>query len=70
MITGDYSVVLEGCLGPALRAAFDPAEIQTRSGTTTVLLRSVDQAALHAVLARARDLGLTLLAVQHQPPRD
>jgi hypothetical protein len=68
MITGDYAVVLEGALGPRLRAAFDAAEIVTRSGTTTLVLREVDQAALHAVLARARDLGLILLEVRHQPP--
>ena len=68
MITGDYAVVVEGALGPNLRAAFESAEILTRSDTTTLLLREVDQAALHAVLDRARDLGLTLLEVHHQPP--
>ena len=68
MITSDYTIVLEGAMGPVLRDAFDPAEICTRTGTTTLFLRGVDQAALHAVLARTRDLGLTLLEVQHQRP--
>lgn len=67
MITGDYAVVVEGVLGPNLRAVFESVEILIGPDSTTLLLREVDQAALHAVLDRARDLGLTLLEVRHQP---
>ncbi len=68
MITSDYSVVLDGVLGPTLRAVFDPFEVCTRPDTTVLVLRGVDQAGLHAVLARTRDLGLTLLEVRNRTP--
>ncbi len=64
MITGDYAIVVEGELSPALRAAFEPAEVRSAAGTTTVRAAGVDQAALHRILERARDLGLTLLLVR------
>lgn len=40
-------------------------------GTTTLTGAVADQAQLHGLLARVRDLGLTLLSVQvHGPARD
>ena len=37
---------------------------QHEDGTTTVHGRVADQAALHAILCKVRDLGLTLLSVR------
>lgn len=64
MITCDYAIVLDGELGDDLHAAFAPAQVSTADGTTIVRASDVDQAALHAILEAARDLGLVLVEVQ------
>ena len=38
--------------------------VHTADGTTIITARNVDQAALHGILQRIRDLGATLLSVQ------
>jgi uncharacterized membrane protein len=69
MITADYLIELEGELGSDLRPVFAPAQVETRSGRTIVLADGIDQAALHDLLDRARDLGLPLLAVEVRAER-
>jgi hypothetical protein len=46
--------------------------IREDDGTTTLRGRVADQAALHGLLAKVRDLGLPLLSVTptHTPPDD
>jgi hypothetical protein len=46
---------------------FDGLELRTDAGNTVLAGRLVDQAALHGVLARLRDLGLPLLSVRRLP---
>ncbi len=61
---GWYEFRLQGRLDPRWSAWFDGMELRTDSDGTTVLAGPVvDQAALHGVLARLRDLGLPLISV-------
>jgi len=39
----------------------------TAHGETVISVAALDQAALHAILNRIRDLGLDLIAVQREP---
>ena len=59
-----YQIRLKGHLGPQWATYFDGFTL-TNSENGEVLLTGVitDQAALHGVLARIRDLGLPLLSV-------
>lgn len=41
--------------------------LHTAGGETVVTTAALDQAALHAILSRVRDLGLELIAVQRAP---
>jgi hypothetical protein len=59
-----YEIRLEGRLAPRWAGWFDGMTLTTAGDGTTVLSGPVaDQAALHGVLARIRDLGLPLIAV-------
>lgn len=59
-----YRIRLERHLGPAAAAHFPEFELRHDADGTTVLTGAVtDQAALHGVLARVRDLGLALREV-------
>lgn len=46
---------------------FDDLVVDTRPEGETVISGLMDQAALHGVLSRIRDLGLVLLSVQSYP---
>lgn len=61
-------IVVQGQLDASWSAWFDGMTIEPVAGGTTVL-RGVlpDQAALHGMLARVRDLGLPLRAVTADP---
>ena len=59
-----YQVRLRGHLDPRWAARLEvPSLTQESDGTTTLGGIAVDQAALHGLLQRVRDLGLTLVAV-------
>jgi hypothetical protein len=59
-----YEIRVQGHLDPRWTAWFDGMEMGQADDGTTVLRGAVpDQAALHGVLARLRDLGVTLVAV-------
>jgi hypothetical protein len=63
-VTDIYRIHVKGQLDPARSAWFDGLEVQPQAQGETVLVGPlVDQAALHGVLMRIRDLGLPLLAV-------
>ena len=59
-----YEIRLQGHLDARWAASFDGFDLRTEADGTTVLAGPViDQAALHGVLQRIRDLGLPLLSV-------
>lgn len=63
----EYRIVIRGRLSERLSARFDGLSVLP-SGETTVLTGDlVDQAQLHGILDRIRDLNLELLAVEACP---
>ena len=59
-----YEIRLQGRLDPRWAAWFDGLRVTTDELGTTVLTGPVpDQAALHGLLAKVRDLGLPLVSV-------
>jgi hypothetical protein len=61
---GRYEVRVQGHLDPRWSASFDGLVIRhDRDGTTVLHGAIADQAALHGVLRRVRDLGLLLVSV-------
>jgi hypothetical protein len=65
-----YEVRLRGHLDPrwAARLAV-PSLTHESDGTTTLRAIGMDQAALHGLLQRIRDLGVSLISVTHVPPK-
>jgi len=63
-----YEIRVAGGLDPSWSAWFDGMEITTEPGGVTVIAGDVDQAALHGLLVRVRDLALPLLSVQRLGP--
>ena len=64
-----YQIRIRGHLDPAWSCWFDGLTVVHQAdGDTLRAGPVVDQAALHGILIRVRDLGLTLLAVNVQPP--
>lgn len=62
---GTYRIRVRGLLPQEWAEWFDGFAISYAAGDDTTLTgRVVDQAALHGLLARVRDLGLTLLKVE------
>ncbi len=61
---GWYEIHVQGRLDPRWAAWFDGMILTPDgNGTTVIRGRVADQAALHGLLARLRDLGLPLLSV-------
>jgi hypothetical protein len=66
-----YEIRLEGRLDARWSVWFDGLTLTAGpDGTTTLRGPVVDQAALHGLLQRLRDLGLPLLAVTQLEPDD
>ena len=64
---GTYEIRLKGHLDVRWADWFDGLTLTRESDGTTVLRGSVvDQAALHGVLGKVRDLGLPLIAVNRR----
>src|SRR5262252_3929723 len=58
-----YRVVVSGRLGDLLAGTFDQLEVESRPGETSLTGSFADQAQLHGLLDRLRDLGITLVSV-------
>ncbi len=59
-----YHIRVKETLSPEWAAWFDPLTIETQPDGETLLSGALsDQAALHGVLIRIRDLGLTLVSL-------
>lgn len=63
--SGRYEIRLRGRLDPRWAAHFDGMTLSTRDGLTLLAGPVADQAALHGLLHRLRDIGLPLVSV-HQ----
>jgi hypothetical protein len=62
-----YRITVEGALDDGWSAWFDGLTLAHDADGVTTLEGAVrDQAALHGLLARVRDLGLTLVAVERR----
>jgi hypothetical protein len=63
-----YAVRVAGHLDERWASWFEDASISPEAdGTTTLRLTVVDQAQLHGLLGRVRDLGITLVSVAVVP---
>jgi hypothetical protein len=58
-----YRVVVCGHLGEHLAPAFDSFEIESAAGQSSLTGTLDDQAALHGLLDRLRDLGIPIVSV-------
>ena len=66
---GRYEIRLKGRLDARWAAWFDGLTVTPDSDGTTVIGGPVaDQAALHGLLQKTRDLGLPLISVNHVDP--
>jgi hypothetical protein len=66
-----YEIHLLGRLDPRWATSFDGMALVSGSEGTTVIRGPVaDQASLHGLLARLRDLGLPLLSVAQVEPEE
>jgi hypothetical protein len=64
-----YEIRVEGILDECWAAWFDGLQVTSQAdGVTTIAGAVVDQAALHGVLAKVRDLGLPLISVRRVSP--
>ncbi len=68
-MTQHYEITVKEQLNDAWSAWFDGLTVTAVRGEGTRLAGAVrDQTALHGLLAKIRDLGLTLVAVTSDPP--
>ena len=66
-----YQIKLKGHLGPQWKDWFDDLTLTLEEDGNTLLSGPVvDQAALHGILKRIRDLGVPLLSVNAIDPKD
>jgi hypothetical protein len=64
-----YELRVRGVLDPGWSAWFEGLQVSSdQAGQTTIAGPVTDQAALHGLLAKVRDLGLELLSVRHLDP--
>ena len=64
-----YQITVEGVLDGRWSAWFDGLRVTSdASGRTTIAGTVTDQSALHGLLAKVRDLGLPLIAVDRLEP--
>ena len=69
MTNAIYQIRIRGYLRPEWSEWFEGMTITHESNSDTILSGSVrDQAALHGLLTRVRDLGLTLVSVNQVQP--
>jgi hypothetical protein len=68
--SAQYEIRVAGVLEARWSAWFDGLEVTSddRHGETVMAGPVADQAALHGLLAKVRDLGLTLIAVHRIEP--
>ena len=65
-----YELRVEGVLDSRWTAWFQGLQVKSEGRETVISGPLVDQPALHGLLVKVRDLGLTLLAVRRLDPND
>lgn len=63
-----YEVRVEGVLDGRWSEWFEGLHLQNQSGETILSGALPDQPALHGILDKVRDLGLTIITVRRLPP--
>ena len=64
-----YEIRVEGILDECWSGWFDGMQVTSQTDSVTVIAGPVtDQAALHGLLAKVRDLGRTLISVRRVDP--
>jgi len=64
-----YAIRVQGRLGPHWSAWFDGLDVSSAAdGTTTIQGAVLDQAALHGLLQKVRDVGLPLVSLTQVHP--
>jgi hypothetical protein len=64
-----YEIRVEGILDERWSAWFDGLQITSQpDGVTAIAGAVIDQAALHGLLAKVRDVGLPLISVRRVSP--
>jgi hypothetical protein len=58
-----YRIVVRGRLGGHLVSAFEQLELEMQTGESSLTGTFADQAQLHGLLDRLRDLGIQLVSV-------
>lgn len=65
-----YEIRVKGCLDERWLRSFEGQVIAQCPEGDTLIRGAMDQAALHGVLSRIRDLGLAIISVQQIDPQD
>jgi len=65
-----YEIRLESVLDDRWSEWFEGLEIETHGGETILSGAVPDQSALHGILDRVRDLGLSVISVRRIPPNE
>jgi hypothetical protein len=67
---GRYEIRIQGHLEPRWAGWFDGLSLTTHDSDGTTVIRGpvIDQAALHGLLQKVRDIGLPLVSVTHVGP--
>ena len=65
-----YEVGVDGVLDGRWSEWFEGPHIDSQGGQTVLSGTRRDQSELHGVLAKVRDLGLSVITVRRMPPRD
>ena len=63
-----YEIRVKGILDGRWTAWFEDLQITSDGGETVIAGHVADQAALHGLLTKVRDLGLFLISVRHLNP--
>lgn len=65
-----YQIKIKGRLDPSWSVWFEDMALRFEKGETVISGAVEDQAALHGLLAKVRDLGLTLIDVRRIERKD
>jgi hypothetical protein len=58
-----YRIIIKGVLDPSWSDWFDGLSISTQEGNTILIGIVPDQSALHGILAKINDLGLSIISM-------